>query len=88
MAIDRVVMWIAAAGIRLQMGDDLMAEEIEVDPLRRAAAFGAAERRSVKMPGGSKVVNRKSDMKGSKRHGVLLALILRCVPREIAFIEI
>ncbi len=34
-------------GVRLQMRDDLVAEEIEVDPFSRTAAFRAAEHRAV-----------------------------------------
>jgi hypothetical protein len=41
-AVDGVVMGFAVGGDWLQMRDDLVAEEIEVDPLSGAAAFCAA----------------------------------------------
>ena len=41
-AVDGIVVGLVAVGGGLQVGDDLVAEEIEVDPLCGAAAFGAA----------------------------------------------
>jgi hypothetical protein len=37
------VVSLVAVGRRLQLRDDLMTEEVEVDPLRGAAAFGTAK---------------------------------------------
>ena len=51
-AVDRIaVTVVAAAGCRgwLEMRDDLMAEEIEVDPLFCASALWAAENGPIKM---------------------------------------
>jgi hypothetical protein len=33
------------------MGNDLMAKEIEIDPLIRAASFGATQKTAIKMTG-------------------------------------
>ena len=38
-----LVVSLVAVGRRLQLRDDLMTEEVEVDPLRGAAAFGTAK---------------------------------------------
>src|SRR6266851_2362349 len=72
MAVDGVVVCLAARG-GLQVRDDLVAEEIEVDPLCRAAAFGATERGAVEGTSGIEVVDGEGDMKGGKRcsaHGI------------------
>jgi len=45
------------------MCDDLMAKEIEVDPLRRAAAFCATKGRPIKTAGSIQVVDWKSNVK-------------------------
>jgi hypothetical protein len=68
-AVHGVVMDVGVYG-GLEMGDDLMAEEIEVDPLSGAAAFWAAEDFSVKGAGGVKVVDRKGYVKRSERHRI------------------
>jgi hypothetical protein len=46
------------------MGDDLMAEEIEVDPFVRAPALGAAEQAAIEAAGGLEIVDRKSEVEG------------------------
>lgn len=43
MAVDGLVVSLVAVGRGLQLRDDLMTEEVEVDPLRGAAAFGTAK---------------------------------------------
>jgi hypothetical protein len=40
---------------RGEVDDKLVAEEIEIDPAVRAAAFGAAEDCAVEMPGGGEI---------------------------------
>jgi hypothetical protein len=50
------------------MGDDLVPVEIEIDPMVRAAAFGAAEQFAVEAPSGGKVVDRKGMVEGRKAH--------------------
>ena len=50
------------------MGDDLVAVEIEIDPMVGAAAFGAAEQFAVEAPRGGKVVDRKGEVEGRKAH--------------------
>ena len=45
------------------MGDDLMAEKIEIDPVIARAAFGTAEQIAVESAGLRKVAHRKRKMK-------------------------
>ena len=59
------------------MRDDLVAEEIEIDPMGGAAAFRAAEGGSVEVAGGVEVVNRDGDVEWGKAHCGLLAIIIR-----------
>jgi hypothetical protein len=46
-----------------EMGDNLMAMEIEVDPLRIGTAFGAAENATVKISRAGEIIDRESKMK-------------------------
>ena len=46
-----------------KMGDDLVSVEIEVDPVRCAAAFWAAEQRSVERARGFEVIDREGEVK-------------------------
>ncbi len=48
------------------MRDDLVAEEIEIDPLLGAASLGTSENRTVKVPGGSEIIDRESEVKRAK----------------------
>jgi hypothetical protein len=66
-AIDGIVVGVGFCG-GLQVGDDLVAEEIEVDPLGGAAAFGTAQSCSVEGAGGFEVVDGKGNVKGSEGH--------------------
>jgi hypothetical protein len=50
------------------MSDDLMASQVEVDPMLCASPFGATEKLAVKAAGGSKVVDREGEVKGLKAH--------------------
>ena len=77
-AVDGVVVGGAVGGGGLEVRDDLVAEEIEVDPLRGAAALGTAQGGSVEGASGVEVVNRKGDVKRREGHGGLLASIIRC----------
>jgi len=52
---------------RLVVRDNLVAEEIEVDPLLRTAAFGTPQHSAVKMTGRVEIVDGESKMKRSKR---------------------
>ena len=54
-------------GFGLQVGDDLMAEEVEVDPVVGAAALRAAQNGAVKVAGGGEVVDGEGDVEGSKQ---------------------
>jgi hypothetical protein len=62
---------------RIEMRDELMSEEIEVDPFVRTAPFRAAETPAIEAPGDVQVVNRDRQVKWC-RHG---ATINRALPR-------
>jgi hypothetical protein len=53
-------------GSGLEVGDDLVAEEVEVDPVIGAAAFGTAENLAIKEAGGGEIVDGKGDVKGAE----------------------
>ena len=48
--------------------DDLVPEEIEVDPMLRAPSFRAAENRAVEVAGGGEVIDREGDVEGTLDH--------------------
>ena len=50
------------------MRDNLMAEEIEIDLLRRASPFRTAWKGSIKIPSSVQIASSKSNMEGSKSH--------------------
>ena len=52
----------------IEMRDELMAEEIEVDPLVRAATFGATEHATVEIARGLQIVDRDCEVKRLERH--------------------
>lgn len=54
------------------MRDDLVPEEVEVDPVVGAAAFRAAEEIAVEVPSGSKVIDGEGDMKGGETHTTMI----------------
>jgi len=54
--------------LRRKVGDYLMAEQVEVDPLIGATAFRAAEQSAVEPPRSGKVIDWKSEMKGRNAH--------------------
>jgi len=76
-AVDGVVVGFPVGGGGLEMRDDLMAEEIEVDPLRGAASFRAAEDGSVEGAGCIEVVDGEGDVKWGQAHWGLLDSIIR-----------
>jgi hypothetical protein len=51
------------------VGDELVAEEIKIHPLGRAAALRAVEQRPVERACGGQVVDRDREMERLKRHG-------------------
>ena len=55
-----------------EMGDDLMAEQVEIDPMVGAAPFGAAEQPSVEAARGTEVVDRKGKMERRQAHSACL----------------
>src|SRR5690606_37924810 len=58
------------AGLGREVGDDLVAVEVEVDPLGRAAAFGAAQELAVEGARGLQVVHGEGEVKGRERRRV------------------
>ena len=57
MAVDGVVVELGGeAGF--EVGDDLVAVEVEVDPFVRGAAFGAAQETSIEVTGELEVMDR------------------------------
>ena len=70
--VDRIVMRVVAVRSRLQMRDDLVSEEVEVDPLCGTTSFRTAECPTVKCARGIQVIHGKGNMKRGKRHDCLL----------------
>ena len=63
-SVDGVVMnTLRTRCTRLQVRDDLVTEEVEVDPMLRTAAFGAAEQTTIESTRRSEIVDRKCDVK-------------------------
>ena len=56
-------------GVGCEMGDDLVAVEIEVDPLVAAAPFGAADRPAPERARGGEVVDREGEVERAEGHG-------------------
>jgi len=71
-AVDRVVVT-GSGHARLHMRDDLVAEEIVVDPAVRRAALREAENHAIKVSRGLKIVDRKGDMERRESHNVCVA---------------
>ena len=67
-----VVMGLLIRGLRFVVRDDLVAEEVEVDPGIGAAAFSAAENRAVKVTGSGQVVYGEGDVEGAQAHLVMI----------------
>ena len=68
--VDLVVMHVFLL-VRIEVRDDLVAEEIEVHPFVAAAPFRAAEQLAVEIARGGQRVNRDGEMK-RLRHGYCL----------------
>jgi hypothetical protein len=67
-AIYRIMMLAVLFGRRFEMGDDLVAKEVEVDPLRRASPLRTAQQASIERPCSHQVIDRESNVKGSEWH--------------------
>jgi hypothetical protein len=67
MAVNRVGR-ICRANAGVQMGNDLMAIKIKVDPMRRAAPLATAQYAAVKGAGFVKVMNGEGKMKGTHKN--------------------
>jgi hypothetical protein len=48
------------------VGDDLVAEEVEVDPVFGAPAFGKTQNGAVEVPSGREIVDGKGEVKGAQ----------------------
>jgi hypothetical protein len=57
----------------LQVRDNLMPEEVEVDPVRGAAAFRTAQRGSVERARGIQIVDGKSDVEWIGQGSLVIA---------------
>ena len=66
LAVDRIARP-SANRLRSKMRDDLMAVEVEIDPMVGASAFRAPEQLAVKGPRSREVVDRKGEVE--RRHG-------------------
>ena len=71
MAVDGVVLR-RVCGARSEMGDNLVAEEVKVDPSLGAAAFGTAEGAAIEAARGVQVVDRESDVERGEHHLTIL----------------
>ena len=54
------------------MSDDLMAVQVEVDPILGASSFRAAEKLAIETPCLGKIVDREGQMKWRQRHALLV----------------
>jgi hypothetical protein len=54
------------------MGDNLVAEQVEIDPLLRAPPLGASEELAIEASGSSKIVDRKRKVKRRQAHALPL----------------
>src|SRR3546814_6988855 len=68
MAVYRVAVP-AGRHVQGQMRDDLMAEEIEVDPFFRAPPLRAAEQPAIEGARGGEIVDGKGEVEGRQGHG-------------------
>jgi hypothetical protein len=66
MTVDRVVMHGPRLRIRVEMRHELMAEEIEIDPVVRAAPLGATKQAAVEGARAREIVNRNRQVKRRK----------------------
>ena len=79
MAIDRIGRDEFGGG-RNKVGDDLVAEEVKVDPLAGRTAFGTPQHAAVKGAGGVQIIDRKGDVKGrqhARHEGASPAMVVR-----------
>jgi hypothetical protein len=67
MAIHRVMVWLRLPA-RIEVRDQLVAEEIEVDPLGRAATLGAAQLPAVELARRGQVMYGNGKMERLHRH--------------------
>ena len=77
MSINWIVVVFAVFG-RFQMSDDLVSEQVEVDPLCGTATFRTAKCSAIESAGSIKIVDRKGNMKRGQRHEIVsLETIIR-----------
>lgn len=77
-AVHRVAAGVAlGVGLRVLVDDQLVAEEVEVDPVLGGAAFAQAEDFAVEAPGGRQVVDRDGEVEGHQAHGVVPLWVCR-----------
>ena len=59
-------------GRRIEMRDDLVAEQVEIDPVIGAAPLRATEHATVKGARGGEIVDREGEMEWAKCHGLMI----------------
>jgi len=67
--VDRVAAAVDLTFAWNQMGDDLMAIEVEVNPFRRTTPFGASELFFLEEERAYEIMDREGEMERTKRHG-------------------
>ena len=67
LAIDRIACT-GTSRIGREMRDDLMAVQVEVDPVIGAPPFSTAEQAAIESARRRQIVDREGEMKGWKRH--------------------
>lgn len=76
MPIDRIAMQrrILCGGAGFVMSDDLVAEEVKVDPVLCAPALRQTQYRAVEVPGSFEIIDREGNVKRTQRgHGLIVA---------------
>ncbi len=67
-AVHGVRRGVGAFARRGEVGDDLVAEEVEVDPGLGAAPLAAAQKADVESPRGRKIMHGKGQVEGAQAH--------------------
>jgi hypothetical protein len=66
MPVDWIAVCLPAAMSWLYVRDDLVAKQVEINPLLRAAAFRTAKDGSIEVPCGCEIIDREGDVEGAK----------------------
>ena len=66
-----------ARGVRRTISNNLVAEEIEIHPVRVGAAFGATQQAAIEGPRFVEIVNGEGEVKGRQAHDCVVKCIFR-----------